>query len=258
MPLPPDNPSDAKAAGKPPKLFSVSELNRIIKDLLEQTFYPFWIQGEVSNLTLHRSGHVYFTLKDSASQIKAVFFRGVATAQQLGLAEGMAVEVLGRLTVYEPSGQYQLVIDRIRPKGAGQLQQRFEELKRRLAAEGLFDPAVKRKLPFLPRCVGIVTSPTGAAIQDFLRVLHRRFPNMPVLVAPARVQGEGAAAGGGLAANRPLAAVREDGAQALADQFVVVGEQDGRGFHARLNSCREARRVATAEPRGRSCRRCWI
>ncbi len=193
MPLPPDNPSDAKAAGKPPKLFSVSELNRIIKDLLEQTFYPFWIQGEVSNLTLHRSGHVYFTLKDSASQIKAVFFRGVATAQQLGLAEGMAVEVLGRLTVYEPSGQYQLVIDRIRPKGAGQLQQRFEELKRRLQAEGLFDAERKRPIPALPACIGVVTSPEGAAIHDFLQILGRRFADAHVRIVPAAVQGERAA-----------------------------------------------------------------
>jgi exodeoxyribonuclease VII large subunit len=189
MPPPTDNLPDATAAGKPPKVFSVSELNRIIKELLEQTFYPFWLQGEVGNLTIHRSGHVYFTLKDSASQITAVFFRGAATAQQIGLAEGMAVELLGRLTVYEPRGQYQLVVDRIRPKGAGLLQQRFEELKRRLQAEGLFDAERKRPIPALPACIGVVTSPEGAAIHDFLQILGRRFADAHVRIYPAAVQG---------------------------------------------------------------------
>ena len=192
MPLLPDN-QDAKSAGKPPKLFSVSELNRIIKDLLEQTFYPFWIQGEVGNLTIHSSGHVYFTLKDSASQITAVFFRGGATAKQIGLTEGMAVEVLGRLTVYEPRGQYQLVVDRIRPKGVGLLQQRFEELKRKLQAEGLFDAERKRPIPALPKCIGVVTSPEGAAIHDFLQILGRRFADAHVRIYPAAVQGDRAA-----------------------------------------------------------------
>lgn len=193
MPSPADNLPDSPAAGRPPKVFSVSELNRIVKELLEQTFYPFWIQGEISNLLIHRSGHVYFTLKDAASQVTAVFFRGAATAQQLGLAEGMAVELLGRLTVYEPRGQYQLLVDRIRPKGAGLLQQRFEELKRKLQAEGLFDAERKRPIPALPKCIGVVTSPEGAAIRDFLQILGRRFADAHVRIVPAAVQGVRAA-----------------------------------------------------------------
>lgn len=177
-----------------PKIWSVGELTRLIKDVLEQTFYPFWVAGEVSNLTIHRSGHVYFTLKDRQSQISGVFFRGAQLAREIGMAEGMSLEVQGRLTVYEPRGQYQLVATRIRPTGKGDLQRQFEELKEKLRAEGLFDENRKRPIPALPGCIGVVTSPQGAALRDFLNVLGRRFAGMRVRIYPAAVQGDKAAA----------------------------------------------------------------
>lgn len=178
---------------KAPKVWTVSELNRLVKDLIEQSLMPFWLAGEVSNLTIHRSGHVYFSLKDKCSQVSAVFFRGAEQARALRLAEGQAVEVWGRLGVYEPRGAYQVMVTRIRPLGVGLLQQRFEELKSRLRAEGLFDDERKRPIPLLPRCVGVVTSPDGAAIRDFLQILGRRFANVRVRICPAAVQGERAA-----------------------------------------------------------------
>ena len=175
------------------KIWSVSEVNRLVKDVLEQSFYPFWVQGEVSNLTLHRSGHVYLTLKDSKSQLSGVYFRGVAEVRRLGIEQGAKVEAYGRLGVYEPRGAYQIVINRLRPMGKGDLQRRFEELKSKLRDEGLFDDERKRQIPALPRCIGVVTSPQGAAIRDFLNVLGRRFANVRVRIYPAAVQGEGAA-----------------------------------------------------------------
>ena len=182
-----------KAASEP-KIWTVSALVRMLKELLEQSFYPFWLEGEVSNLTIHRSGHVYFTLKDSGSQMAVVFFRGAAEAQQVKLAEGMQIEVYGRLTVYEPRGQCQLVIERLRPKGLGLLQRKFEELKKKLREEGLFDAERKRPIPALPRCIGVVTSPSGAAIRDFLQILGRRFAGVRVRICPTAVQGDKAAA----------------------------------------------------------------
>lgn len=177
----------------PPPVWTVSELNRLVKDVLEQSVRAFWLRGEVSDLTIHRSGHVYLTLKDAASQVSAVFFRGAETARNLGLQAGMEVEVLGRLSVYEPRGQYQVLVQTLRPGGLGALQRRFEELKERLRAEGLFDPDRKRPIPELPRCVGVVTSPQGAAIRDFLRVVERRFGGLHVRIAPVTVQGKDAA-----------------------------------------------------------------
>jgi exodeoxyribonuclease VII large subunit len=176
------------------KIWTVSEINRLVKDVLEQSFYPFWVEGEVSNLTIHRSGHVYFTLKDARCQLSLVFFRGAEQARAAGLAEGMKIEVQGRLTVYEPRGAYQLVVSQLRAKGKGDLQRKFEELKAKLREEGLFDEERKRPIPALPRCIGVVTSPQGAAIRDFLQILDRRFANVQVRIYPAAVQGEGAAA----------------------------------------------------------------
>ncbi len=175
------------------KIWSVSEINRLVKDVLEQSFYPFWVGGEVSNLTIHRSGHVYFTLKDAHSQVQAVFFRGGPAATQMGLRDGLLVEAHGRLGVYEPRGQYQLVVTGLRPQGQGDLQRRFEELKAKLRAEGLFDDERKRPLPALPSRIGVVTSPSGAALRDFLSVLSRRFANLHVRIYPASVQGATAA-----------------------------------------------------------------
>ncbi len=175
------------------KIWTVSEVNRLVRDVLEQTFYPFWVQGEVSNLTIHRSGHVYFTMKDPGTQLAAVFFRGADAVRRLKLSEGMKVEIHGRLSVYEPRGSYQIIVDQMRTLGKGDLQQRFEELKEKLRAEGLFDEDRKRPVPALPRCIGVVTSPEGAAIRDFLQILARRFANVNVRIYPAAVQGETAA-----------------------------------------------------------------
>lgn len=175
------------------KIHSVSDINRIVKELLEQSFYPFWIVGEVSNLTIHRSGHVYFTLKDERSQLSAVFFRGAAAAREMQLAAGMQVEAYGRLTVYEPRGAYQVVVNRLRGRGKGDLQRRFDELKQKLREEGLFDANRKRPVPALPRCIGVVTSPQGAALRDFLQIIGRRFANVRIRIYPAAVQGDAAA-----------------------------------------------------------------
>ncbi len=176
----------------PVPVWTVSELNRLVKDVLEQSVRPFWLRGEVSDLTIHRSGHVYLTLKDASCQVSAVFFRGAEAARSAGLQAGMEVEVFGRLSVYEPRGQYQVLVQSLRAGGVGALQRQFEELKERLRAEGLFDADRKRPIPELPRCVGVVTSPQGAAIRDFLRVVERRFGNLHVRIAPVAVQGKDA------------------------------------------------------------------
>jgi exodeoxyribonuclease VII large subunit len=154
-----------------------------------------WVEGEVSNLRRQSSGHAYFTLKDSGSQIACVLFAGQTTQLRgMNFADGVQVQLQGSLTVYEPRGNYQIIVRRIQERGVGALQAKFEELKRRLDAEGLFDSTKKRPLPKFPRRIGVVTSPTGAAIQDFLNVLHRRQRGIEVVICPVRVQGKGAAA----------------------------------------------------------------
>lgn len=175
-------------------IFSVSELTARVKWLLEQNFASVCVRGEISNVVIHRSGHVYLTIKDSGSQLTAVHFRGAPIAQRLGLERGMAVDVTGRISVYEPQGNYQLLILSIEPIGVGDLHRRFEELKQRLQAEGLFDQERKRPIPALPRCVGVITSLDGAAVQDFCNVLNRRFAGMHVRIVPSAVQGAVAAA----------------------------------------------------------------
>ncbi len=175
------------------KIWSVSELNRVIREFFEQTFYPLWIRGEIGNLTIHRSGHVYFTIKDDRSQIKIVFFRGANTARKLNLQVGDEVDVWGHLSVYEVRGEYQIIARKIQPCGTGALRQKFEELKNRLREEGLFDEERKRAIPTRPKRVGVITSPQGAALRDFLQVLSRRFSNIHVRIFPASVQGDNAA-----------------------------------------------------------------
>ncbi len=174
-------------------IWNVSDVNRAVREIVEGSLLPFWLRGEVGSLTIHRSGHVYFTMKDEKSQVKAVFFRGGELCSRLGLANGSRIEAFGNLTVYEVRGEYQFGIRQLRLAGVGDLQQRFEELKRKLAAEGLFDPARKRPIPLLPKRIGVVTSPTGAAIRDFLQIINRRFPNVNVRIYPCAVQGAGAA-----------------------------------------------------------------
>ena len=176
------------------KIWSVSEITRVVKDLLEGSVQPLWLAGELGNLTVHRSGHVYFTLKDAKTQIGGVYFGGAGNVRALGLEAGTQVEIFGRLTVYEPRGVYQINVQQIRPKGIGALQAQFEALKEKLRAEGLFEEARKRPIPTLPRCVGLVTSTDGAALRDFLQIIDRRFAGMHIRICPASVQGKGAAA----------------------------------------------------------------
>lgn len=178
--------------GAAQRVVSVSDLTRELKGLLEGRFLRVSVRGEISNFKPAASGHLYFTLKDDGACIAAVMFRNDAARLRFPLKDGLSLVARGRITVYEPRGQYQLVCDQLEPEGAGALALRFEALKAKLAKEGLFDVARKRPVPFLPKRIGVVTSPSGAAIRDFLRVLHDRFP-IPVLLAPARVQGEGAA-----------------------------------------------------------------
>jgi exodeoxyribonuclease VII large subunit len=183
----------AIAADDRRKVFSVGELTRLIKTTLENEVGTVWVEGELSNVHHHTSGHVYFTLKDESSQIQGALFRGDARGLAIRLADGQKVRVYGEITAYVARSQYQIIARRIEAAGKGSLQEQFEKLKAKLAAEGLFEAARKKPLPLLPQHIGVVTSPTGAALRDMLKVLGRRFPNLHIVVAPARVQGEGAA-----------------------------------------------------------------
>lgn len=174
-------------------VWSVSAVNRALRETIEGAFMPFWMGGEAGSITLHRSGHAYLQIKDDKSQIRACFFGGAAECRKLGIDNGSLVEVWGNLSVYEVRGEYQFNIKKIRLAGIGALQQRFEELKRKLEAEGLFAPERKKKIPLLPRSIGVVSSPTGAAIRDFLQIINRRFPDANVKIYPALVQGAQAA-----------------------------------------------------------------
>ena len=175
------------------KVFTVSELTRQIRGTLETKFGSVWVQGEMSNYKLHPSGHQYFTLKDQRAQISCVIWRDTMLPPRQRLADGAQVQVYGTVTVFEARGQYQLNVQIIQPRGVGLLQAKFEALKRKLEVEGLFAPERKRPLPKFPRRIGIVTSPSGAAIRDMLNVLHRRAPWLQILINPVRVQGTGAA-----------------------------------------------------------------
>jgi exodeoxyribonuclease VII large subunit len=175
------------------KVLTVSELTRSIRGTLETKFGAVWVQGEISNYKLHPSGHQYFTLKDQRAQISCVIWRDTMLPPRQQLADGAQVQVHGTVTVFEARGQYQLNVQVLQPRGVGLLQAKFEALKRKLEAEGLFAPERKRPLPKFPRRIGIVTSPSGAAIRDMLNVLRRRAPWLQILINPVRVQGTGAA-----------------------------------------------------------------
>ena len=175
------------------KIYTVSALTQEIRNLIEPRFLDTWVTGEVSNFRAASSGHLYFTLKDESAQLRVVCFRNQARYLKFKPQDGVSLIARGSLGVYEARGEYQLVAEYLEPAGLGALQLAFEQLKQKLAAEGLFDPARKKPLPVLPRAVGVVTSPSGAVIQDILRVLRRRFRNMNVAIYPAKVQGEGAA-----------------------------------------------------------------
>jgi len=173
-------------------ILTVSELTRQIRVQLESDFDNIWVEGEISNLRSPSSGHRYFTLKDKDSQIRAVVFRSHVRFLRFEIKDGLQMICRGRVTVYEPRGDYQLIIDHIEPKGVGALQLAYEQLKERLKSEGLFDDSHKKPLPLLPKKIGLVTSPSGAAVQDMINIIFRRFSNIEILIFPVRVQGEGA------------------------------------------------------------------
>ena len=174
-------------------IYTISELTREIRTLLEKNFGRVWVCGEVSNCRLHGSGHIYFTLKDEHSQLSVVFFRGDAARLRFKLEDGLQLNVEGRISVYERRGAYQLIAAVAEPVGYGALQLAFEQLKKRLGEEGLFDEDYKKPIPRFPQRIGVVTSPTGAAIRDILNVIDRRFSTVEVILYPSLVQGEGAA-----------------------------------------------------------------
>lgn len=173
-----------------PKVYTVSDLTAEIRAILEDSFSGIWVQGELSNVHQHSSGHMYFSLKDEGSQVRAVMFRMQNRQLKFQPKDGLAVLVYGELSVYERRGEYQIVAEYIEPKGLGALQLAIEQLKEKLRAEGLFDDTRKRPIPMLPRRIGVITSPTGAAIRDILQVLRRRFAGVDVLIYPVAVQGD--------------------------------------------------------------------
>ncbi|MCC7211260.1 MAG: exodeoxyribonuclease VII large subunit [Candidatus Brocadia sp.] len=174
-------------------ILTISELTRRIRGSMEQEFFNVWVVGELSNVKRPSSGHVYLTLKDTHAQLQAVVFKSVANGLKFEVRDGLEVLAFGSVTVYEARGQYQLVVERMEPKGIGALQLAFLQLKERLEKEGLFDPVHKKPLPVLPRKIAVVTSLTGAAIRDIINVINRRFARVEILICPVKVQGEGAA-----------------------------------------------------------------
>ena len=180
-------PADAIASA-----ITVSQLNRQVKTLLEQGLARLWIEGEISNLAKPASGHLYFSLKDDSAQIRAAFFRQRQRGPTIGLKNGDQVVAFGRVSLYEPRGDYQLIVEQVEPAGEGALKRQFEVLKKMLAAEGLFNEENKQELPTLPERIGVITSPSGAAIRDIISILGRRFPSIPVVIYPTAVQGDAA------------------------------------------------------------------
>ncbi len=234
--LPDDSPPQQPAQ---PQVLSVGQLTAHIKDLLEASFGSVWVAGEISNLARPQSGHCYLTLKDDQAQIRCALWRNAATRVRFDLHDGLEVVCRGRIDVYAPRGDYQLIIESIEPKGLGALELALRQLREKLAREGLFDPRRKRPLPPFARRIAVVTSPTGAAIHDFLQVLGRRWRGADVIVVPTRVQGEGAAAEIAAAialANRlPLAIdclVVTRGGGSLEDLWAFNEEAVVRAIHA--------------------------
>lgn len=175
------------------KIYSVAELNRTARFTLENGIGEVWVEGEISRMTRQSSGHWYFTLKDAAASVACAMFKQNNASVSFAPSDGLSVRILAQASLYEPRGSYQLIVRKMEEGGKGSLQEQFEKLKEKLAAEGLFDAEHKKPLPMLPQKIGIVTSPTGAAIRDLITVLTRRFPNLEILLAPVTVQGEGAA-----------------------------------------------------------------
>src|SRR5215203_5897674 len=188
-----DLPFEEEPKGPSRRVFTVTELTVGVRDLLEERFSEIWVEGELSNCKTWNTGHLFFTLKDDRTQIKGVIFRSALRYLKFKPADGLRVVARGRVSVYEPKGEYQIVCEHLEPQGLGALQLAFEQLKKRLQQEGLFDRDRKRPLPALPRKIGVVTSLDGAAIRDIIKVLSRRYANAHLIIRPVRVQGEGAA-----------------------------------------------------------------
>ncbi len=186
-------PEQSSGGSEEERPWTVSELNDAVRTILEGSFRPFWLTGEVGSYNPYRSGHVYLTLKDAASQVRAVYFSGSEVCRRLGLKIGDQVEVFGSLSLYAQRGDYQFYIKKLRMCGVGDLHRQFALLKEKLAAEGLFDPEHKKPIPFLPRRIGVISSPMGAAVKDFMKIALARFPNLEIRLCPAPVQGKGAA-----------------------------------------------------------------
>ena len=186
----PEQSSGVSAEERP---WTVTELNDAVRTILEGSFRPFWLTGEVGSYNPYRSGHVYFTLKDAASQVRAVYFSGSEVCRKLGLKVGDQVEVFGSLSLYTQRGDYQFYIKKLQLCGVGDLHRQFALLKEKLAEEGLFDPEHKKTVPFLPKRIGVISSPMGAAVKDFMKIALARFPNLEIRLCPAPVQGKGAA-----------------------------------------------------------------
>lgn len=184
--------SEVQKPESSPQVYSVTGLTRAVRNLLERRFGQLWVTGEISNLRQQSSGHIYFSLKDANSQLSCVLFRGEAIAERALLKDGEKVVLQGDVTVYEPRGQYQLRVRKIELQGTGALQQAFERLKRKLDNEGLFATEQKRRLPPYPQRIGLITSPTGAAIRDIIHVVRRRYAGLEIIFVPCRVQGQGA------------------------------------------------------------------
>ncbi|MCW8930640.1 MAG: exodeoxyribonuclease VII large subunit [Gammaproteobacteria bacterium] len=195
-------------------ILSVSDFTRNVKSVLEYNFPSVWVSGEISNLAMPRSGHWYFTLKDDRSQVRCAMFRQSNQRLTFTPNEGMQILVKARVSLYEARGDFQLIVDSMEDAGVGTLQRAYEQLKQKLQAQGLFDSQHKQSLPEIPRCIGIITSPTGAALQDILNVLERRFPALPVIIYPAQVQGDSAP-------EQLLHALQQAQTQALCDVLII-------------------------------------
>ena len=215
----PQVPESHEITPDPRRVYSVSQLTDRIRTLLEERFFEIWVEGEISNCFVAKTGHMYFTLKDTQAQIKAVMFRSAIRYLRFKPQDGLRVVARGRLTVYDPKGEYQIVCEHLEPEGLGARQLAFDQLKERLAREGLFDPRRKRALPSLPRKIGVVTSLDGAAVRDIITVLRRRYANAHIVIRPTRVQGEGAA----LEIARAMAAI----GKVKGVDVVIVGRGGG-------------------------------
>ena len=215
----PPEQASAPIAPEPRRVLSVSELTGRIRTLLEERFLEVWVEGELSNCRVWNTGHMYFTLKDANAQIKGVMFKSAIRYLRFKPQDGLRVVARGRISVYDPKGEYQIVCEHLEPEGLGARQLAFDQLKERLAREGLFDERRKRTLPALPRKIGVVTSLDGAAVRDIIKVLRRRYANAHIVIRPARVQGEGAA----LEIARAMAAI----GKVKGVDVVIVGRGGG-------------------------------